>query len=548
MPDDARDDPLVRSLAGLDEPRPLPAGLRDRLEATLLGGIDLPTDVRDDVEPALLLDGIDDARPLPDALRDRLESALSAPVATVVRPTQTRLHGVLGVAAAIVVLLGVLTLASTGGGTDVDGRRTRDIAGGPKSTVVPPGDPDSAFAVDPSVVTTAPPAVGESGAGAGATGGASQPSSAGGGAASARPASAPTRGAAPPFSDSVDPTSETPPPQEAAAFADSGGSTATTTPPDRPPLAVAVISGDPGTEAAFRGYIGLVNGQRGVNHRRIDLVTASPDRPRPAAVATVNLRLGAVASSSGVPSWVAPPLLEGLEADESVLKNEVFGFAGPPARQAHIAVDATFPESAPGKRATIFRAPGRDAEAAGFRAVLEARQVTVVEVATVDGTVTAFPSSDAAFLALDRAAAVRWLAGARAAGFSPDLGIHGVGLLFEPAVAKEATPPLTVWSPYVAPAGQELEAIRRAIGGDPGAAAIHGWVTAKALAYALWASDADEPHEVAAALGRLEGWTSGMAPRYEVRPGTRSRTPEAVLLRLSAGAVQRSGDFRRDRF
>jgi ABC-type branched-subunit amino acid transport system substrate-binding protein len=102
-----------------------------------------------------------------------------------------------------------------------------------------------------------------------------------------------------------------------------------------------------------------------------------------------------------------------------------------------------------------------------------------------------------------------------------------------------------VVSPYVVPAGAEGQAIRSEAGGTS-ASVLHGWATAKSLAAAIWRTGADTPAEVQAALEGLAGWSSGLTPPYEVRPGTRARTPEGVLFRVQSGAFIAESGFRRD--
>jgi hypothetical protein len=88
--------------------------------------------------------------------------------------------------------------------------------------------------------------------------------------------------------------------------------------------------------------------------------------------------------------------------------------------------------------------------------------------------------------------------------------------------------------------------IREAGGGQISARALHGWATAKYLSVALWQSGADRPAAVAGALAGLEGYDSGLAPPYQTRPGTRSRTPEGVVFQTGTGGFTASGGFRRD--
>ena len=100
-------------------------------------------------------------------------------------------------------------------------------------------------------------------------------------------------------------------------------------------------------------------------------------------------------------------------------------------------------------------------------------------------------------------------------------------------------------SPYTVPSGDEGQAIRSGAGGTS-APVLHGWVSAKALAAAIWRTGADSPAEMQTALEGLAGWSPGLAPPYETRPGTRSRTPEGVVLQVQSGAFVADGGFRRD--
>jgi hypothetical protein len=97
-------------MAGLDAPRPLPAGLRQRLEHSLLeaaraGHRPLGSDLTERLEGALAdpvagaMDGVDAPRPLEPDVRQRLEHALQP------RPHRSRF--VLAAAAVLALLAGV---------------------------------------------------------------------------------------------------------------------------------------------------------------------------------------------------------------------------------------------------------------------------------------------------------------------------------------------------------------------------------------------------------------------------------------------------------
>ena len=107
-------DPTDDLFAGLDQPRPLPAELRQRLAEQLLAGGDVPVDVPLGAELdqrlratladpiAATLHGIDAALPLDDELRARLERRLMR------RPRRAR--ALLGAAAAAVVVVGAVAV------------------------------------------------------------------------------------------------------------------------------------------------------------------------------------------------------------------------------------------------------------------------------------------------------------------------------------------------------------------------------------------------------------------------------------------------------
>ena len=48
-----------------------------------------------------------------------------------------------------------------------------------------------------------------------------------------------------------------------------------------------------------------------------------------------------------------------------------------------------------------------------------------------------------------------------------------------------------------------------------------------------------------ASLDGLNGWNSGWFPPFETRPGTRERTPEAIVLRPLDGRFASDGNFER---
>jgi hypothetical protein len=69
-------------------------------------------------------------------------------------------------------------------------------------------------------------------------------------------------------------------------------------------------------------------------------------------------------------------------------------------------------------------------------------------------------------------------------------------------------------------------------------------VTAKAIAFLLFDNGGAVLDE--ASLDRLAGWPSSWSPPFEVREGTRARTPEAVPLRPGPGGFRADGPFERE--
>jgi hypothetical protein len=137
------------------------------------------------------------------------------------------------------------------------------------------------------------------------------------------------------------------------------------------------------------------------------------------------------------------------------------------------------------------------------------------------------------------------VAQAKDGGYRPARGVAGIFSLFDETLAPDLPEGARVVSPYVVPGGDEGQAIRSDAGGTS-APVLHGWAGAKALAAAIWRTGADTPAELQAALEGLAGWSSGLAPAYETRPGTRARTPEGVVFRVESGALTADGGFRRD--
>src|SRR5205807_4278158 len=122
--------------------------------------------------------------------------------------------------------------------------------------------------------------------------------------------------------------------------------------------------------------------------------------------------------------WASIPFLETLVAPASALRHDVFDLSGAAERQADVAVDAVFPDAAPGATAAIYQEGngvlGNEVPAE-LDADLRAKGVVPVHISGVSPT--PFPATDAAFVSLSTASAKSWLQDARNAGFAPARGI-----------------------------------------------------------------------------------------------------------------------------
>jgi hypothetical protein len=77
-------------------------------------------------------------------------------------------------------------------------------------------------------------------------------------------------------------------------------------------------------------------------------------------------------------------------------------------------------------------------------------------------------------------------------------------------------------------------------------AEIHGWVTAKLLATALWQQSAPTAAATTAALQQLVGYNDGFNPPIAWRKGATSRTPDGVLFTVHARAFTTTHVFETD--
>ncbi|MEW6476072.1 MAG: hypothetical protein AB1679_27765 [Actinomycetota bacterium] len=594
VPADARElhQPPGTHTESLDAPRPLPEPLRARLEAALLA----------ETAGAALSSTATGRAQGPYRASGATGRAQASPgeAGTVVSLAGRRRKVVAwwsAVAAVVVLLLAVAGLAGIDGGgsgkvevaeapattttkTPASLPSEAGVSGeapspAPPATAAPTGTASTATTRGSKPVKAPPSTTGPTAPTAGPTENTAPPPTpapmsptGGGGGGEAAPV--PTkRGPAPPFYDSTGPSGDAanppamtsqPGPSSPAGGADQQGATpnqpgkssSPTAAPAGPALRVGIIPGEAAQENGFRAYINRLNQNGGVAGHLIELVTVGPGSPAVNTIATVNLSALPVAGPGGAPDWAAGPLLETLTATGNLLPGHgaVFSFASPPERQGHLAADALFPsEAPPGTKAVIYvpvaAGPLRDVVPDAIKAVLTKRGVKA-EVVPYDPQANKPLTPNgavAAFVSLDPAAARAWVSDAKTVTFPA--GVAGIYSLADEALLADLPEGARVVSPYVVPAGAEGQAIRSEAGGTS-ASVLHGWATAKSLAAAIWRTGADTPAEVQAALEGLAGWSSGLTPPYEVRPGTRARTPEGVLFRVQSGAFIAESGFRRD--
>jgi hypothetical protein len=172
--------------------------------------------------------------------------------------------------------------------------------------------------------------------------------------------------------------------------------------------------------------------------------------------------------------------------------------------------------------------------------------VTTAVVTYQPGQAVVPVGAQAAFLSLSPSVAHAWLQGAGGVKFPK--GVAGVGDLLDPALLALLPAGTDIMSPYALPTESEAAVLSQGVGGAIDAAALHGWVTAKTLAVAVWQSGATTPSGMQTALDGLAGYTDTLRPPYQVRPGTTSRTPEGLLYTVRGGQFVAVGSFRTDSF
>lgn len=464
--------------------------MNDREARRLLDGIDgprpLPDRLRGDIESVLSdgLTSLDEARPVPDDLRARLEATLvgGAPVPARVR---RQLLGVTSaparVAAAIVILVALV-------GALVAVSRDRR-----------PGE----VALPAATSTTAPAATGSGSAGGVA--------SSGGGSAGA------TAGGT---------TTTT---QLAVGDAASGAAAGVAPSSEQGVVKVAAIGGGV-VGTGFHAWIDAHGGQLGGH--RVELVS-SPS----SAVATVNL------DDRGLSERADGVVFETAFVEETAIGENVVSLASAPERQATVAVAHAVKGAPTGIRAAVYvgtTSPWSTTVADAIERALDARGISRVRVPFTTSA-PAFVPADVAFLSIDAEAVRTWVGAAPSA---PRLGTWGVGSAWDEGIAAQgARVGLRSVSPYAVLDPHDRDLLQRQVGthATVSAALVHGWVTAAALDHLL--SRNGGAKLAAADLDALAGWSSGWAPPYEVRRGTRSRTPDAIELVATRGGFVPSGSF-----
>jgi hypothetical protein len=525
------DPPLV----GVDGPRPLPAALRARLEEQLLAGATLPDEARTRLSRRLrdtaapLFEGVGDPRPMPAALRSRLtRTIVLAGVGDGVRkvPSGTRPRSSWLIAAAIATLLlasisvlnhqtapsgpsGMATESQDNGtASAATGIDTADDLAGPGPVEGRPDIGPKADAADPGGRTAG-------GGGLGPGGFAMRRS-----------------GGAPPFA-----FSDAEVRANLSVLSSPAGpapSTTTTTPPPPPPFRLHIVGGDPVEVAAFRAYVRLLNEQGGAGQRPFREVSAGQT-----ADATVNL------SGIGFAQTPAGISIDGLLATESSLRGNVFGFAGVPERQAHLIADAVFPEHAE-VRAVIYKEPAgtgvlSDVVPDAIEQVLRERGVTSIVMTVEPGRPVVPVPAQAAFLSLT-AEHAQGVVAAYGATPAPARGFNGITTVAEAGLPTGSR----FISPYNFPDTAESRALREGSGQPLTARSIHGWVTAKTLAVAVWHEDPRSPAALRGALERMSGYNNRFAPAQTYRTGTHAVQPDGVLFTMGDNGPVETGAFRTD--
>ncbi|HEX9775446.1 MAG TPA: hypothetical protein VGB83_07690 [Actinomycetota bacterium] len=517
-------DPVADLLRGIDGPRPMPPGLRARLGGVLargvLAGVDeprtLPAGAAASIEQVLT--GVDGLREMPAPARVRIEEILLAGSSRArAAARRAAASKALGIAAALVLVASLGAIAFQ----DDPEPEPDAVATGPSLAPLP--------AVGLPALPEQPASFGSALGGVVA-----------GESVADVPGSAP-----PPFT--------TPLPYASDYTLDSVGGSTSDVGSGAPrrydgPIRLGIVRGDPQIEQGFERYMALVNSGGGIRGGRVEIVEVGPEGPGD-ALATVNASATALAGAGGPPSWVRGPLLETTIAGEAALRGRVFGLSSIPEHQARVLAHVAYPdEVASLTTAVIYHAaaePYATVVPDALEDVLSARGVTTQRVAYDPASpAPAFAPADTSFLSMDSAASASWLRRSAAIGQAGRIAMLSQGQ--DPVVLAELGERSALGvSPFQI--ASTVETRSEAFGGVLRSSAfVHGWVTAKALAVAIYQDLPRTASQTRAALGRLDGFLSNFFPRLEYRPGTHVRRPDAIAFTARAGGIQYRGGFRTD--
>jgi hypothetical protein len=460
-----------------------------------------------DEDARRLLDGIDGPRPLPSRLRGELESvlvdgltALDAPRA-VPDDLRARLEATLGGGTALPASVRRRLLRPTAAPARVGAAAAAVLALLGGLLVATSRDEGGDTVAAPGAVTTTTIAS------AGATSGGSTEGGVGSSGATA-------------------PTTTVPTPDADASAGQASGVAAA-------PATAAVNVALFGTGPAHDGFQAWLDAHGGtLGGRRMQVVSSAGS-----ADATVNL------GEQRLQDHPKGVVFETAFVEESSLGGVVASLSSTPERQARVAVARAVAGAPSNTRAAVYvgsSAPWSTTVADAIEHELDARGISHVRVPFA-ASAPAFVPADVAFLSIDAPSVRAWVDHAPSA---PRLGVWGVGSSWDEGMAAAGSRVgLRAASPFAVLDAAQHDALQRQLGktATVSAAVVHGWVTAAALDHLLRRNG--DATLTAADLDALRGWSSGWAPPYDVRPRTRSRVPDAVILRATTSGFRQIGEF-----
>ena len=254
------------------------------------------------------------------------------------------------------------------------------------------------------------------------------------------------------------------------------------------------------------------------------------------------------------PGWATGPLLETLTATERPARpanGAVFSFASPPERQGHLAADALFPsDAAAGTTAVIYARPAgplRDVVPAGHQGGPRGagRNVHGRHLRPGRPARRSPPPTPPSSASTPPPPGPGWPR-PRRAGYRPAGASAGIYTLADDALAPRPA--------RGCPGGLALRRPGRRRGPGHPLGRRPGRRPPSSTAGpppSRWRRPSGgraptPPAEVQTALEGLAGWSSGLAPPYETRPGTRPAPRKASSSGCSPGPSSAQGGFRRD--